>query len=78
MLKSNMFKTEVVGREKLNRLADNIFGDTDLTRIYSSEKAMSIYREDGMDILSLKLPFSSRDEVELYKAGDVLIVKVGW
>ncbi len=78
MLKSNMFKTEVVGREKLNRLADNIFGDTDPTRIYSSEKAMSIYREDGMDILSLKLPFSSRDEVELYKAGDVLIVKVGW
>ncbi len=78
MLRSSMFKTEVVGRKKLNLLAQNVFGDTDPTRIFSTEKAMEIYREDGMDILSLKLPFSTKDEVELYKAGDVLIVKVGW
>lgn len=78
MLRSNMFKTEVVGRDKLNLLAQNVFGDTDPTRIFSTEKAMEIYRKDGMDILSLKLPFSTKDEVELYKAGDVLIVKVGW
>ena len=78
MLRSNMFKTEVFGREKLNMLAHNIFGETDPTQVYSTDKAMAIYREDGVDILSLKLPFSSKDEVELYKAGDVLIVKVGW
>ena len=52
MLRSNMFKTEVVGREKLNILAANIFGDSDPTRIYSTEKAMTIYREDGVDIMS--------------------------
>jgi arsenite-transporting ATPase len=78
MLRSNMFKTEVFGREKLNILAYNIFGETDPTRVFSTDKAMAIYREDGVDVLSLKLPFSSKDEVELYKAGDVLIVKVGW
>jgi arsenite-transporting ATPase len=78
MLRSDMFKTEVFGREKLNILARNIFGDTDPTRIFSTDKAMTIYRDDGFDVISLKLPFSSRDEVELYKAADVLIVKVGW
>ena len=78
MLRSPMFKTEVFGRDKLNILAENVFGDTDPTRVFSTEKAMMIYREDGLDILSLKLPFSSKEEVELYKAGDVLIVKVGW
>lgn len=78
MLRSNMFKTEVFGREKLNLLASNIFGDTDPTRIFSTDKAMTIYRDGGYDVISLKLPFSSRDEVELYKAADVLIVKVGW
>jgi arsenite/tail-anchored protein-transporting ATPase len=78
MLRSNMFKTEVFGREKLNLLAENIFGETDPTQIYSTDKAMTIYREDGTDILSLKLPFSTKEEVELYKAADVLIVKVGW
>ena len=51
MLRSSMFKTEVVGRKKLNILAQNVFGDTDPTRIFSTEKAMEIYREDGMDIL---------------------------
>jgi arsenite-transporting ATPase len=78
MLRSNMFKTEVFGRDKLDILADNIFGSTDPTRIFTTEKAMTIYRENGLDILSLKLPFSTKDEVELYKAADVLIVKVGW
>ncbi|MEI6796483.1 MAG: ArsA family ATPase [Methanomassiliicoccales archaeon] len=77
-LKGYLFSTEVVGNQSLEVLGDMIFGDEDPTQIYAREKAMMIYHEDGRDILSLKLPFSEKGEVELYKSNDVLIVKVGW
>ncbi|QLH75228.1 MAG: ArsA family ATPase [Methanomassiliicoccales archaeon] len=77
-LRSYLFKTEVVGRDALKILGDNIFGKEDPSQIYSTEKSMLIYRENGMDIISLKLPYTEKPEVELYKSNDVLIVKVGW
>jgi arsenite-transporting ATPase len=77
-LTSSMFKTEVVGRDALKILGDNVFGDEDPSQVYSTEKSMLIYREDGKDIVSLKLPYTEKAEVELYKTNDVLIVKVGW
>ncbi|MCE5297127.1 MAG: ArsA family ATPase [Euryarchaeota archaeon] len=77
-LTSSMFKTEVVGRDALKILGDNVFGDEDPSHVYSTEKSMLIYRENGRDIVSLKLPYTEKAEVELYKTNDVLIVKVGW
>jgi arsenite-transporting ATPase len=78
LLKAYLFNTEVVGRSSLDVLGDMIFGEEDPSQIYTKEKTMLIYREDGHDIISLKLPFSEKSEVELYKSSDVLIVKVGW
>jgi arsenite-transporting ATPase len=78
LLKAYLFNTEIVGRGSLDTLGDMIFGDEDPSQIYTKEKSMLIYREDGKDIISLKLPFSEKSEVELYKSSDVLIVKVGW
>lgn len=77
-LKSYLFKTEVVGKKSLEILGDMVFGDTDPAQVYSKEKTLLIYRENGLDVISLKLPFSEKSEVELYKTNDVLIVKVGW
>jgi arsenite-transporting ATPase len=78
ILKGYLFSTEVVGGNSLEVLGEMVFGDSDPTQIYTKEKAMMIYHENGRDILSLKLPFSEKAEVELYKTNDVLIVKVGW
>jgi len=68
----------LIGPESLEKLADMLFGDTDPTQIYTKEKALQIYVDQGVDTLSIKLPFSQKEQVELYKAGDVLIIKVGW
>lgn len=77
-LKGYMFTTEVVGKKSLEVLGNMVFGEEDPSQVYSTEKAMLIYREGGRDIVSLKLPFSEKSEVELYKTNDVLIVEVGW
>lgn len=78
MLKAYQCSTEVVGRRSLETLAEQLFGDSDPSQVYTTEKSMEIYNKDGVDQLSLKLPFSSKDQVELYKSNDVLIVTVGW
>jgi arsenite-transporting ATPase len=78
LLKAYLFNTEVVGKSSLDILGEMIFEEEDPSQIYTKEKAMIIYRENGQDIISMKLPFSEKSEVELYKSSDVLIVKVGW
>lgn len=77
ILTATQMPTELVGKKSLESLADMIFGKTDPTIVYSVEKPMDIYEEDGSSILSLKLPFSAKEEVELYKTEDTLIVQVG-
>lgn len=78
MLRSYLSTTEVVGTGSLETIADQLFGASDPSQVFSREKSMDIYTEDGVDKLALKLPFSSKEQVELYKTNDVLIVKVGW
>ncbi|MCJ7517368.1 MAG: ArsA family ATPase [Methanomassiliicoccales archaeon] len=77
ILTATLMPTELVGKESLEGLADMVFGTTDPTMIYSVEKPMEIYEEDGSSILSLRLPFSTKEQVELYKSEDALIVQVG-
>jgi arsenite-transporting ATPase len=78
MLEAYQLPTELIGRKSLEKLADMLFKDTDPIQIYSTEKPLEIFNEKGVDILSIKLPFSTKGEVELYKTNDVLIIKVGW
>jgi arsenite-transporting ATPase len=78
MLKATQFSTELIGMESLEKLGDMLFNGTDPTQVYSNEKPLEMYSEGGNDYLAIKLPFSQKEEVELYKSNDVLIVKVGW
>ncbi|MBN1110411.1 MAG: ArsA family ATPase [Methanomassiliicoccales archaeon] len=78
MLKAYQSSTEVLGKESLMVLAKQLFGEGDPAEVYTTEKSLEIFNRDGVDMLALRLPFSSKEEVELYKTNDVLIVKVGW
>ncbi len=71
------FEQEVVGIDMLRRLGTAIFGTDDPTSIYHRGRPY-VVRRDGPDIvLSLELPFVARDEVELLRFGDELVLQVG-
>jgi len=74
---ATQFSTELLGVRSLERLAEMLFGQEDPTVVYSTEKPMEIYEEGGEGVLSLKLPFSMKEDVELYRADDSLLIKVG-
>jgi len=78
ILKATLFSTELLGAESLERLSEMLFGGEDPTQVYTTEKALRIFVDEGVDTISIKLPFSHKEEVELYKSNDTLIVQVGW
>jgi arsenite-transporting ATPase len=70
--------TEMLGSDKLDHLADMLYGDTDPSKIYATESPMEFKTEDGMDLICLKMPFVEKADVELFKSGDdSLVIHVG-
>jgi arsenite/tail-anchored protein-transporting ATPase len=69
--------TELVGLEALRGFADELYGDIDpLGRLHEGE-ALRIERRGGRTTLVLELPFAAKDELELGRRGDELLVRVG-
>ncbi len=68
---------EVVGLEMLDRFAAALYGEDDPTVIRFRGQTQAISQEDGDYILTLLLPFTSKEDVTLSQIGDELVVRVG-
>jgi len=77
IFKAELFQTELVGIPMLEKLGDMLFDDQDPTAVYTTDKPMEIYNDEEGPVLSLKLPFSMKEEVQLYRTGDALLIQVG-
>lgn len=77
IMTSYQLPVELVGIESLVKLGDMVFDDMDPTARFSLEKPMELFTEDGFEIISIKLPFTPKEKVNLYKSGDSLLVEVG-
>ncbi len=78
MMYAYQMPTEMLGSDKLDHLADMLYGDTDPSKIYATESPMEFKTEDGMDLICLKMPFVEKADVELFKSGDdSLVIHVG-
>ncbi|MBU2499434.1 MAG: TRC40/GET3/ArsA family transport-energizing ATPase [Proteobacteria bacterium] len=73
----NLFNEEVLGYERLKALADKIYGDKNpLARFFEGEP-YDLIKEDGQYRLRIKVPFVARENIELNKVSDELVVRVG-
>jgi arsenite-transporting ATPase len=68
---------ELVGVAALRSFAASVYGDRDAASILYQGQPLQITREDGRTTLSIELPFADRDDLELGRRGDELLVKVG-
>jgi arsenite-transporting ATPase len=72
-----LFKDEVLGYDSLEVLADQIYdGRNPLERFFKGEP-YNLIKDNGEYRLTMKLPFITKQDVELNKFSDELIVKVG-
>jgi arsenite-transporting ATPase len=77
ILTAPLMPDEVVGLDRLRDLAHHIFGEEDSTRIFYPSVSQEVRSEDGGMVLSLGLPFTSKQEVSLAQRADELMVRVG-
>jgi arsenite-transporting ATPase len=71
------FDREVVGIAMLRELGAALFGDDDPTRFYYRGRPYHVRRKNGSFVLSLELPFTTREDVALSRHADELVLQVG-
>ena len=69
--------TEQVGSAALRSFADALYGDEDPTARYGAREPMRVRRDGDAMILEIDLPFTDRDDLDLGRTGDELLVRVG-
>lgn len=73
-----LFNNEVLGRERLEGLADVLYGEQEDPSVPDSlERPYSFQKVNGCYEVRLRLPFTSKGEVGLFKKGDELVVEIG-
>src|SRR4029078_9402132 len=70
------FDKEMVGIERLAELGHALFGDTAPHKFLYRGRPYSISREEGGYMLSLELPFASREDIALSRSNDELVLQV--
>ena len=77
ILRTPLFSEEVVGFERLGRLADAAFGTDDPAKLLYHGRAHSVAKDGDDYILSLPLPLASKPEIEMLRAGEELVIRIG-
>ena len=73
----DLFKGEILGYKSLRTLADKIYGNRNPLKRFFKGKPYDLIKHDGEYRLMMKLPFVSKDDVELNRVSDELIIRVG-
>ena len=77
ILEAPFLEEEVVGIEKLTRLANMIFKKENPSKVFYKEKVTTIEPEDGGYALSLSVPFAKKEDISILQIGDELVLNVG-
>jgi arsenite/tail-anchored protein-transporting ATPase len=76
VLRAPYFEREVLGREMLDRLGAELFGDGDAAAVLHDRVTQELSLRDGGAELRLDLPFVAKGDVSLKKIGLELVVRV--
>jgi arsenite-transporting ATPase len=72
-----LMEQEVVGLEMLGRVAAALYDEKDPTQLFFRGPVQEVTSEDGRYVLTIALPFVSKEQLSLTRAGDELIINVG-
>jgi len=77
ILAARLRETELIGADLLGEVGTEVYGNLDAAVVLYEDEPMTIARRDSGYVLALKLPFATRDDLELSTKIDELFVKVG-
>jgi arsenite-transporting ATPase len=72
-----LFDREMIGVDRLVEIGEALFQDVDPTDFFYRGRPYQVRSEGGVHTLEVALPFTSREEVQLSRNGDEILLQVG-
>ena len=77
ILSARLFDREMVGIPLLEEMGDEVYGDLDAADVLYRDDPIRVRRRGSDYVLVMRLPFASRDEMDIHRRGEELFVRVG-
>jgi arsenite/tail-anchored protein-transporting ATPase len=77
ILTARLFDREMVGVDLLREMGDEVYGSFDPAELLHREDPVRVRKRAGTYVLSMHLPFSDRHDLDVFRKGDELYVRVG-
>jgi arsenite-transporting ATPase len=77
IFKVGLFSDEIVGGKDLAKLSAMLYDNVDPTMRFSTENPHRFTKKNGQYVITIRLPFITKQDVELSKSDNELIVRVG-
>jgi arsenite-transporting ATPase len=77
ILEARLFDREMVGIPLLLEMGDEVYGALEATDVLYHDDPIRVRKHGTGYVLSMRLPFVSRDEMDIHRRSDELFVRVG-
>lgn len=77
VLRARLASQELVGPKRLRAFAREVYGDADPAAVLHDSDPLRIKKRGDEYVLTQELPFADRDDLEVGRRGDELLVRIG-
>jgi len=77
ILEARLFDREMVGVPLLVDMGQEVYGERDATAVLYHDDPIRVRKRGTGYVLSMRLPFVSRDDMDIHRRGEELFVRVG-
>ena len=77
ILTARLFDREMVSIPLLVEMGDEVYGELVATDILYQDEPISVRKRGTGYVMSMRLPFVSRDEMDIHRRGEELFIRVG-
>jgi arsenite/tail-anchored protein-transporting ATPase len=77
ILTARLFDREMVGVSLLQEMGEEVYGDLVATDVLYQDEPIRVRKRGTGYVLSMRLPFVSREEIDIHRRGEELYVRVG-
>ena len=77
ILTARLFDREMVGVSLLEDMGREVYGERSVTDVLFADHPIRVRRRAGGYVLVMRLPFVSREDMDIHRRGDELYVRVG-
>jgi arsenite-transporting ATPase len=77
ILSARLFDREMVGVSLLEEMGNEVYGDLDAAEILYRDEPIRVRKRGTGYVMTIHLPFASRDDMDIHRRGEELFVRVG-